>query len=465
MFQLRLLTLALLVTLLAPSIVAQNLQLDSTLLTASDLVTGIQIPWEIKYGADDHLWVTERRGRILRVDPTTGNTTTVLNHEATVLEEESEYGMLGMALHPDFINTPKLYVVYCYLDGNIRERLVTFDWNGEALVNETIIFDDIPGGGIHNGSRILFTDDGKLLMTIGDRGFSSESQDMGVLNGKVLRMNLDGSLPDDNPIADSYIYSYGHRNQQGLAYGPNRQIYASEHGPQSGDEFNLLQANSNFGWPNVIGACNTAAERSFCEDNNVIEPLREWTPCVAVNDIIYYNHPAIPEWEGKMLMAVLGGFVRDPRLSVLTFNEDGTAVTAEQEVLDELGRIRDVAINPHTGSVYIATNGFRYPGEGPNRIIEYRNMDFVPVDVETVPTASQYLRLFPNPAIDRIQVDCSDSFLGAPYFIINTEGKVVQEGKLTVPVTEVDISNLAVGFHYLKASTVDGTISKAFVKE
>ena len=110
---------------------------------------------------------------------------------------------------------------------------------------------------------------------------------------------------------------------------------------------------------------------------NVREPLREWTPCVAVNGIAYYDHPAIPEWQGSMLMAVLGGFVQDPRLSVLHFNADGTEVIGEDQYFNNYGRIRDVCINPHNGAVYFATNGNFYPSSGPNRIIEYRNLDFM----------------------------------------------------------------------------------------
>ena len=126
----------------AAAIQAQDLQLDSTLLTANDVATGLQVPWEVKYGPDDHLWVTERRGNILRINPENGNTVTILNHQATVTGGASEYGMLGMALHPDFLNTPLLYVVYCYDQGGIRERLSSFEWNGSELVNEVILFDE-----------------------------------------------------------------------------------------------------------------------------------------------------------------------------------------------------------------------------------------------------------------------------------------------------------------------------------
>ena len=128
-----------------------------------------------------------------------------------------------MALHPDFANTPKVFIVYNYMQGNqtVKERLSSFDWNGSALVNEEYLINNIPGYWIHNGSRLLITADQKILMSTGDTGDGgTSSQNLSSLNGKILRINLDGSIPSDNPNPDSYVYSFGHRNGQGLANGP-----------------------------------------------------------------------------------------------------------------------------------------------------------------------------------------------------------------------------------------------------
>ena len=461
-----LLLLIVLFFLPASSLKAQDLQLDSTLLTASDVATGLQVPWEVYWGPDDHLWVTERRGRVLRIDPTNGNTVTVLNHQTAVAHDGGEYGMLGMALHPDFLNTSLVYVVYCYEDGfSIEERLVSFRFDGNGLIDETILLDEIPGGGIHDGSRLLITTDNKILMTTGDRGSSDLSQNMNSLNGKILRLNLDGSIPDDNPIADSYIYSYGHRNPQGLAYGPNGQIYSSEHGAQQSDEFNIIEVNRNYGWPNVQGACNTGTEINFCNANNVREPLAEYSPCVAVNGIAYYDHPAIPEWEGKMLMAVLGGFVQDPRLSVLTFNEDGTEVTDQDEYLDNLGRIRDVAINPHTGAVYVATNGNFYPGSGPNRIIEYRNMAFMPNDVDDEIPNQQFIQVVPNPIDSELRLIVSENFIGQPFEVISFSGQTVFEGRIDKTSVNVAAKDWPAGMYFVRAANERGMITRTFARQ
>lgn len=353
--------------------------LDSTILVGREVANDLDVPWEILWGPDDHIWVTEKVGRVVRINPETGTKEVILDITG-IVESGNEPGLLGMVLHPDFENNPLVYLAYTYLEGGfqIKERLESYEYNGANLFNPTTIIEGIGGAGIHNGSRLLITPDNKLLMTTGDRSNGESAQDLNDLNGKILRINLDGSVPDDNPIADSYVYSYGHRNSQGLAYGPNGQLYASEHGAQQSDEFNIIEANRNYGWPTVQGECNTTAEQNFCNQFNVREPLWEWSPCVAVNGIEYYDHPGIPEWQGKMLMAVLGGFVQDPRLSILEFNADGTQVVNEEEYFSDYGRIRDVCVNPHNGAIYFATNGFSYPSSGPNTIIEYINVDFLP---------------------------------------------------------------------------------------
>lgn len=442
-----------------------TITVGNTTLTEREVAIGVQVPWEILWGPDDHIWATERRGRVLRIDPENGNTETVLNIQSQV-ESGGEPGLLGMALHPDFETTPKVYLAYNYSQGfSTKERLVSFDWDGTELTNEVILLNNIGGGGIHNGSRLLISNDGKILMTTGDRGNSDVSQDLDDLNGKLLRINLDGSIPDDNPIADSYIYSYGHRNAQGLAYGPNGQLYSSEHGAQSSDEFNLIEENRNYGWPNVQGECNTNSEMSFCEMFNVREPLAEWSPCIAVNGIEYYDHEAIPEWQGKMMMAVLGGLGGQfNRLTVMEFNADGTEVVGQEDYFDDYGRIRDVCINPHNGALFFATNGPSYPGSGPNRIIEYRNLDYI-INSTNEESTTQFIKVFPNPASQVVGcfVKFSDNFIGETMELISYNGQFVKTFKITGNQMELPIQELSKGNYYVKASNKKGTITKKIV--
>ena len=447
---------------------SQNtLTLDNTTLTKKELVTGIQIPWEMLWGPDDHIWVNQRNGIILRVDPATGNTTEILDWRSMVINEDdsgfgSEYGMLGMAFHPDFENNQKIYVVYNY-GPPIKERLVTFTWDGTNLSNEEIILDNIGGGIYHNGSRLLITMDNKILMSTGDIKDAPTSQDLDDLNGKYLRLNLDGSIPEDNPIPGSYVYTLGHRNSQGIAYGPNNQIYISEHGEMLYDEINILEAGRNYGWANVEGSCNLNIEIQFCEENNVAEPIFEWTPCIGPSDIAYYDHPAIPEWQGKMMVAVLGGagFTRKPRISVLTFNEDGSDVISEDLYFEDFGRIRDVCINPHTGSVYFATNGQAYPGSGPNQIVEYANLDFVSNITETE-ISSQNISVRPNPASDIINIESTVELLGARYEIYSFAGEKVKDGLIDLLNQELNVSELGQGQYFIRCQNELGQITRTF---
>ena len=441
-----------------------TITLDSTVLTENELAIGIQVPWEIAWGPDDMIWVTEKRGQVLRIDPETGNTSTALNIQSQV-HSGSEPGLLGMAFHPDFINEPKVYLVYTYRQsGSTKERLSVFDWNGTSLTNELTLLENITGAGIHNGSRLLISTDNKIFMTVGDAGDAGSSQVKSSLNGKLLRMNLDGSIPKDNPNPASLVYSFGHRNSQGLAYGPNGNIYSSEHGQNRADEFNIIEIDRNYGWPNVEGMCNTNNEITFCNANNVKEPMMEWTPCVAVNGLSYYSHSAIPEWNGKMLMAVLGGFARLPRLSVLTFNEDGTEVTQEDQYFSDYGRIRDVCVNPNTGSIYFATNGFNYPSTGPNRIIEYKNLDFTSSNTE-VENELQFLKVYPNPFNNSsiLRVEFSENFNRSQYEIFDFNGKRIETGVLKQGLLEINTASWSPGSYYIKAENEKGRITKKII--
>lgn len=442
-------------------------EVGATTLTEYDLVTGVQVPWEILWGPDDHIWVTERRGKVLRVDPETGNFTEVLNMTSTIpYNGGGEPGMLGMAMHPEWDTTPLVFVVYNYFQGNqVRERLSTFEWNGTDLVNEEYILNNIPGAGIHNGSRLLILPDNTLLMSTGDKGDGgTSSQNETALNGKMLRLNLDGTVPADNPDPTSLVYSWGHRNAQGLCVGPNGLIYSSEHGQNSHDEFNIIEAGRNYGWPDVEGFCDQANESDFCAEFNVREPLDTWSPCPAVNGIEYYNHPAIPEWQNSVLMAVLGGLgAQYERLSILHMSDDGSAIESEDQYFSEFNqRVRDVCINPYTGSVYVALNGSSYPGSGPNIIKEFRNEDFVSVNEnENLPL--QEMAIYPNPVGETLQMEFSDSFIGTNFYVIGFDGKQMGRFIIEDNKVRVNVSSWAKGTYYVTSTTELGTITKTFV--
>ena len=446
------------------SIAQDTWDIEGTILTEYDLVTGLQVPWEILWGPDDMIWSTTRPGDVFRINPETGAYINVL-HLTVYGGTGAEPGLLGMAMHPDWENTPKVYLVYNSGTSwsNATERLSVFDWNGSQLVNEEILL-TVDGGGIHNGSRLLILPDNTLLMSTGDTGDGgASSQNLNSDNGKMLRINLDGTVPADNPWPNSYVYSWGHRNSQGLCLGPDGTIYSSEHGQSNWDEFNIIEEGRNYGWPDVEGTCNGTSEVAFCEEFNVREPLRAWAPCIAVNGIEYYNHPAIPAWNNCILLSVLGGLGgQHERLSILHLSEDGLEVESEDQYFSEFNqRVRDICVNPNTGAVYMALNGPSYPGYGPNIIKEFR--PGVNDGISTIASELADALIYPNPTSEIVNIEVSEALLGGEYKIIDYSGRTVNTGTITSSIVILNVSDVARGSYYLHIQNGKETITRTFV--
>lgn len=370
----------------------QTYTLDSTVLTSRVVKGSLDIPWEITWGPDDHIWATERFGRVSRINPSTGAHDVILDISSDVYMQ-SETGMLGMVLHPDFENSPEVFIVYTYLSGSdIKVRLVKFNYNGTNLIASDTLINNIKGFTTHVGSRLIILPDTTLLMTTGDAQDRPASQDTNALTGKILRINLDGSIPKDNPIPGSYVYSLGHRNAQGLCLAPNGMLYSSEHGPRNDDELNLIAMKGNYGWPSVMGYCDSPPEDAFCAANNVVEPLVAWTPTIAPSDIIWYSHKSIPEFKDKLFLTLL----KDKSLIVFGFNGVGDSLISEDKYFkDEFGRLRDVCISP-SGKIYLATSGETWSNTDPftHSIIELSNENYVSIE-ET--STREIINIGPNP--------------------------------------------------------------------
>lgn len=428
----------------------ETFTVGNTTLYATDLVSDSEIPWEILWGGDDMLWCSERKGRVLRIDPATGAYDVVLDLNVTY-NGNGEPGLLGMVQHPDFPEDPRVWVVYCDGQFSVSEHLSVFEWNGTELVNEVELL-TLPGAQIHNGSRLLWLPDNTMLMTTGDAGDTGNSQDLESLNGKILRLNPDGSIPADNPWPDSYVYTWGNRNPQGLCMGPNGLVYASEHGQSNDDEFNRVEAGRNYGWPTVQGACNTPTEANFCAEWNVMEPLAAWSPCIALNGLEYYTHAAIPEFQGKIMMGVMSGF-NDPlpgRLIVMTLSEDGMEVTGQEAFFSSYNqRIRDIAVNPYTGAFYLAFNGTSYPGSPPNIIKEFSTSEPVGVPSPVVIPIS----LRPIPAAGSVDVSVTDGAVGGPLVVRDMTGRLMYEGTVPALRFNLDIADWPAGRYALWTAT------------
>lgn len=430
--------------------------LDSTVLNVQTIISGIDIPWEITFGPDDMIWMTERYGRISRVNPSTGSQDVLLDLSSTV-NNSSESGLLGLALHPNFPTSPYVYVAYTYGSwSNMQERLVRYEYNGTTLVNPLTIVDNIEGNSTHIGCRIMFLPDGTFIMTTGDAQDLNLPQDITSTSGKVLRFNDDGTIPADNPFPGNPVYTWGHRNPQGLEYH-NNMIYCSEHGPTTDDEFHIIEAGRNYGWPDVHGYCDLSGELQFCSDSNVYEPMLAWTPTIATSDIIWYDNPIIPEWENKMLMAVL----KDKKIIALELDGAGTNVLSQTHYLtNQFGRIRDITID-QAGCVYIATNGSSWSNTSPftHSIVRLCPTTVTGIDDHT--NGPLVIDVQPNPAVGGIiQVKSEQLLDNAPYELVDLNGRKVLEGVVSGTQFTIGTDEVAGGTYLLNIRTADqvGTV-------
>ena len=406
------------------------------------LITGLNQPWEIAYGPDGHLWLTERLGkRVLRVNPVDGQMQPLITIDE-VFAESSQQGLLGMALHPELLQgTGNDYIFVAFttnpngsnpLDRLMTIRRYTYDSATDQLVDPFDLFNNLPGSTDHNGARLTFGTDGKLYYPIGDRGANNlgnycrpndaqtlpTAEDVAAGNwryyvGKILRLNLDGSIPADNPEWNgvrSHVYSVGHRNPQGLVAGRNG-IYAAEHGPKTDDEVNFVQPGKNYGWPHVAGYqddqayvyarwsdaavdCNTLQFNDYTipetvpqqaesawSDQNFRPPLHTFGtvpsdynfqigacdpnfyicwPTIAPTGIDFYaggggdiSGWGIPGWTDSLLVAAL----KTGTIYRLPLSNDGAAVHGQPlPYFNTTNRYRDLAIAPDGRTFYIITD-------------------------------------------------------------------------------------------------------------
>jgi aldose sugar dehydrogenase len=317
-------------------------------LVKETVVTGLEVPWDLSFTPDGTLYFTERKGNFKKV--VNGNVVN-LSHPLNV-HAETEAGLMGIDFDPSYPSEPYLYACYSYLDtSGIKNRVSRLTVGQNSLSNERILIDAIPGSTNHDGCRLIFGPDNKLYITMGDARVAANAQSVNSLSGKILRINRDGSIPSDNPFLGSQVWSYGHRNAQGLAFHSNGRLYSSEHGDASEDEVNRIIPGANYGWPYVEGRCNTTTEQIECNSRNLQEPLTVYAPTLGVSGLAFYDKDMFPEWNGNLLLASL----KAGQLYRIILDSEGRAVNEEILINQDYGRLRDVEVAPD-GSIYIAVS-------------------------------------------------------------------------------------------------------------
>jgi glucose/arabinose dehydrogenase len=328
---------------------------------------GLDTPWGMEFLPDGGLLVSERPGRLRIIR--NGQVQPAIRGLPPVWVQQ-DGGLLDIAVHPRFAENGWVYLAFSETGpeaGSSSTRIVRGTLRQGALVEQVTIFRPPPAmywiNNSHFGARFLFNREGYLFFSIGDRGHMTDAQDLASPYGKLHRVHDDGRAPADNPFvgrsdAVASIWSYGHRNQQGLAIDPrDGGLWATEHGPRGGDELNLVHRARNYGWPIITYGMNDNGTpiTDRTEQTGLEQPVVHWTPSIAVSAIAFYAGTPFPQWTANLLVTALGG-QQLRRLEI----SDGR-VTHQELLLRGHGRVRDVAIGPD-GFVYVALNA-------PDRIV------------------------------------------------------------------------------------------------
>jgi len=345
--------------ILAAAITAHAGSVNDKILQIDKVADGLGIPWGMAILPDGTMLVTQREGKLSLVNLDSGDKTDIGGVPS--VKAQGQGGFLDVALSPDYADSGWVYFTYSKdVDGQGATTLARAKLKGNALSNwnDILVTQSRTSKGQHYGSRIVFDQQGHLFFSIGDRGERDRAQDLKNHNGTILRLKLDGSVPQDNPfVGDNNalpeIWSYGHRNPQGLFYNSGtQQLWDIEHGPRGGDEINLIEAGKNYGWPEASHGKEYYAPVSVGEKEvkGMVNPVKVYIPSIAPSGLVQYQGDAFPEWQGDLFSGALA-------LAHLNQVKIGN-----NEAVDEIRylrtmkkRIRNVIESPE-GWLYISTD-------------------------------------------------------------------------------------------------------------
>ena len=331
---------------------------DGARFRVETVFNNLEVPWAMEFAPDGRLFVTERPGRVLAINLTTGafDTSPIPGVFAS-----GEAGLLGLALDPQFAQTHLVYLYYSAQVANNSgvNRIVRYREVNGILGERAVLVDNIPASSIHDGGRLKFGPDGLLYATTGDASTQGLAQDISSLAGKILRFNRDGSAAAGNQFS-SLVFTYGHRNPQGIAWHPSTgAMWENEHGNIGNDEINRLQSGQNFGWPRIEGNDTMPG---------MVNPITFFNPAIAPSGSAFYRGSRIPQFENNLFIATLRG----THLLRVTLDSGGQRIASQERLLDgTFGRLRDVIMGPD-GNMYVSTNnrdGRGTPAMGDDRIL------------------------------------------------------------------------------------------------
>jgi glucose/arabinose dehydrogenase len=321
------------------------------------VVPDVEVPWGMVFLPNGSLLYTEKEGKLIRFQY--GKKHEILGLPETYVRGQG--GLMGIALHPNFEQNKRIYFAMAISNNDKsggNTGLYSATLVGNSLEDVRLLYKAVPDTkkGVHFGSRIVFDADGYLYFSIGDRGERDVNpQDITRDNGKIYRLHDDGSIPKDNPFvgvanAKEAIYSFGHRNPQGLIVHPETAaIWEHEHGPKGGDEINIIEAGKNYGWPKITYGKNYSGT-TITDDRalpGMEQPFYYWVPSIAASGMAFVTGEKYPEWKGDLLVGSL------KKTYVERLQIRNNKVVAREKIADGIGRVRDVIVGPY-GFIYIA---------------------------------------------------------------------------------------------------------------
>ncbi len=341
----------------------KNIRSEKLEFTTETIETGISVPWGMVFLPGGDILVTDKTGKIRVIRDNKLVETPI--EGVPLVYNRSQGGLFDLELHPDYKNNEWIYISYAAPDDPAKPTgaityIMRAKLSGSKLTDQQIIFKGSPfsKGGVHFGGRMEFGTDGYLYFSIGERGEKEKAQSLELYNGKIYRVKDDGSIPADNPFIDTpgaikAIYSYGHRNPQGLALSPfTGQLWETEHGPMGGDELNIIRKGKNYGWPKITYGIDY--DGKLISKDSVMEgmeqPVTFWRPSIGTSNLVFINSDKYPSWKGNILVCSMA------KQYLERVELEGDKVVHQEKLFQGIGRVRTVAVSPE-GFIYLTVEG------------------------------------------------------------------------------------------------------------